>query len=274
MAVIGDLKYGPDFPHFDYVNPEAPRGGRIVTQLRAWALQPEPEDLQHAAHLRAARRRRGGDGADLRLADDRLVRRARQRLRLRGARGGDFRRPQGAPLLPAARGGVPRRHAASRPTTSPSRSRRCATRAIRTSRPSCRASRTSRSRTTDTLAVTLQAGHGAQPAAHGRGRADLLARLVGADAISRPPTARRRSAPAPTRSATFSFGSYIEFERRRRLVGGRPAGRCAAASTSTASATNITATAPRRSRPSRRATSPSARSSRRASGRRATTSRR
>jgi len=35
ISVFGDLKYGPDFPHFDYANPEAPIGGRIVTQSPA-----------------------------------------------------------------------------------------------------------------------------------------------------------------------------------------------------------------------------------------------
>ena len=29
MALHGDLKYGPDFPHFHYVNPEAPKGGSV-----------------------------------------------------------------------------------------------------------------------------------------------------------------------------------------------------------------------------------------------------
>jgi microcin C transport system substrate-binding protein len=32
LAVIGDLKYPPDFARFDYVNPNAPTGGRIITQ--------------------------------------------------------------------------------------------------------------------------------------------------------------------------------------------------------------------------------------------------
>lgn len=32
FAIHGDLKYGPDFTHFDYVNPDAPKGG-TVTQL-------------------------------------------------------------------------------------------------------------------------------------------------------------------------------------------------------------------------------------------------
>jgi microcin C transport system substrate-binding protein len=32
IVAFGELKYGPDFPHFDFVNPDAPKGGRIVTQ--------------------------------------------------------------------------------------------------------------------------------------------------------------------------------------------------------------------------------------------------
>src|SRR5438067_1980144 len=29
MLLYGDLKYGPDFKHFDYVNPNAPSGGTM-----------------------------------------------------------------------------------------------------------------------------------------------------------------------------------------------------------------------------------------------------
>src|ERR1700741_1065938 len=29
MSLFGDLKYGPDFQHFDYVNPDAPKGGTV-----------------------------------------------------------------------------------------------------------------------------------------------------------------------------------------------------------------------------------------------------
>lgn len=29
LSAFGDLKYGPDFEHFDYVNPEAPKGGSL-----------------------------------------------------------------------------------------------------------------------------------------------------------------------------------------------------------------------------------------------------
>lgn len=31
ISIFGDLKYGPDFKHFDYVNPEAPKGGEFST---------------------------------------------------------------------------------------------------------------------------------------------------------------------------------------------------------------------------------------------------
>ena len=34
MAMHGELKYGPDFTHFDYVNPQAPKGGEIRLSAR------------------------------------------------------------------------------------------------------------------------------------------------------------------------------------------------------------------------------------------------
>ena len=33
LSIFGDLKYGPDFKHFDYVNPKAPIGGEIALQI-------------------------------------------------------------------------------------------------------------------------------------------------------------------------------------------------------------------------------------------------
>src|ERR1700739_3240781 len=29
VSLFGDLKYGPDFQHFDYINPDAPKGGTV-----------------------------------------------------------------------------------------------------------------------------------------------------------------------------------------------------------------------------------------------------
>jgi microcin C transport system substrate-binding protein len=36
LSVFGDLKYPPDFKHFDYVNPDAPKGGTIRYQPPNW----------------------------------------------------------------------------------------------------------------------------------------------------------------------------------------------------------------------------------------------
>ena len=33
LAMFGDIKYGPDFKHFDYVNPDAPKGGTAVSAI-------------------------------------------------------------------------------------------------------------------------------------------------------------------------------------------------------------------------------------------------
>ncbi|MEA2794149.1 MAG: microcin transport system substrate-binding protein, partial [Bradyrhizobium sp.] len=37
LSIFGDLKYGPDFRHFDYVNPHAPKGGAFATQISSIA---------------------------------------------------------------------------------------------------------------------------------------------------------------------------------------------------------------------------------------------
>lgn len=37
LSVFGELKYPPDFKHFDYINPDAPKGGRINFQPPNWA---------------------------------------------------------------------------------------------------------------------------------------------------------------------------------------------------------------------------------------------
>jgi microcin C transport system substrate-binding protein len=37
LSIFGDLKYGPDFRHFDYVNPKAPKGGSFSSQISSTA---------------------------------------------------------------------------------------------------------------------------------------------------------------------------------------------------------------------------------------------
>ena len=38
MSAFGDLKYPPDFQHFDYVNPKAPKGGSGTTKTHPRAF--------------------------------------------------------------------------------------------------------------------------------------------------------------------------------------------------------------------------------------------
>ena len=42
MSIFGDLKYPRDFSHFDYVNPNAPKGGRIVMRPPNWFFNQNP----------------------------------------------------------------------------------------------------------------------------------------------------------------------------------------------------------------------------------------
>jgi microcin C transport system substrate-binding protein len=43
LSVFGDLKYAPDFPAFEYVNRQAPKGGRIVFTPPSWAFNQNPQ---------------------------------------------------------------------------------------------------------------------------------------------------------------------------------------------------------------------------------------
>ena len=38
LSIFGELKYEADFPHFDYINPDAPKGGRMNFSPPNWAL--------------------------------------------------------------------------------------------------------------------------------------------------------------------------------------------------------------------------------------------
>jgi len=42
MSIFGDLKYPPGFQYFDYVNPNAPKGGRIITTAPNWYFNQNP----------------------------------------------------------------------------------------------------------------------------------------------------------------------------------------------------------------------------------------
>ncbi|WP_299809139.1 extracellular solute-binding protein [uncultured Roseibium sp.] len=43
LSVFGDLKYGPGFTHFDYVNPNAPKGGTFSFTAPYWYFNQNPQ---------------------------------------------------------------------------------------------------------------------------------------------------------------------------------------------------------------------------------------
>ncbi|MBO0663201.1 extracellular solute-binding protein [Jiella sp. MQZ9-1] len=42
LSAFGDLKYPPDFPHFDYASPEAPSGGQFNFSVPNWGFNQSP----------------------------------------------------------------------------------------------------------------------------------------------------------------------------------------------------------------------------------------
>jgi len=43
LSTFGDLKYGPDFARFDWVEPAAPKGGRLITVPATWSTNQNPQ---------------------------------------------------------------------------------------------------------------------------------------------------------------------------------------------------------------------------------------
>jgi len=43
LSIFGDLKYPPGFSRFDYVNPDAPKGGRLARVPSSWAYNQNPQ---------------------------------------------------------------------------------------------------------------------------------------------------------------------------------------------------------------------------------------
>jgi len=42
LSAFGELKYPPDFTHFDYANPDAPVGGTFAFSPSNWAFNQNP----------------------------------------------------------------------------------------------------------------------------------------------------------------------------------------------------------------------------------------
>ena len=43
LSVFGDLNYASDFSHFNYVNPDAPKGGELRFSAPSWSYNQNPQ---------------------------------------------------------------------------------------------------------------------------------------------------------------------------------------------------------------------------------------
>ena len=97
LTLFEDVKYPPDFKHFDYVNPAAPKGGRVRFGIVGSFDNLNPYTFKGEA---------GECGAE-RCAAGLRPRRAIDRIRPRGERRVAPGGPLHGGLSPAARGALP-----------------------------------------------------------------------------------------------------------------------------------------------------------------------
>ena len=103
LSLFGDLKYGPDSAHFDYVEPNAPKGGTLHLATVGTFSTLNPFTLKGVS--------RGGRGLPLREPARRRGGRAGRGIRADRRRGRARPRPAVCALPPAARGALARWHA-------------------------------------------------------------------------------------------------------------------------------------------------------------------
>ena len=185
LSAFGDLAYPPDFHHFRYVDPRAPKGGTFsqigpnrqfnqnfltFNSLNSYILKGDAAQGMELTF--ATLMARSGDEPDAMygLAAAK-VRRSADGLTLR--------------VLHAARSQIPRRHAAHRGTMSRSRSTSSRKKAIRSSPSRCAISSAPKPTATRASVVDLRAEARARRAAVRRRPADLLARLLRDEAVRR-----------------------------------------------------------------------------------------
>ena len=252
MSAFGDLKYPADFKHFDYVDPNAPKGGTFSHIGPTRAFNQNLPDLQFAQHLHPQGRRRAGHGAHLCEPDGARGRRAGLPCTGSPRARCDFARRAHLSLSAAAGGQVPRRQQAHRPR------RRILAEDPEGQGPSDHSAIAARFRRRGGgrrrhrgRAVCAEARHAtcrcSSPALPIFSRAYYSTR-----AVRRDHARRRRSAAAPTRSGASSPAASSNTSGSR--TGGAPICRSRADRTiSTSCATSSTATAmsPSRASPPR-----------------------
>ncbi len=259
LSAFGDLAYQPDFQHFDYVNPDAPKGGTF--SLIGWGGVTTFDSLNNYILK--------GDAAQgLELLFDTLMTRAADEpdavygLVASSAEVADDGMSVTFKLRPEAKfsDGSPLTaddvvfsfealKTKGHPIFAQTLARRGEGRGARSAH----------------RALQLQRLAYPRSAAHRGGPADLLQGLLRDATTSPRRRSSRRSARAPIRSATSSRAAPSPIVAIR-TIGPRTCRSIAGAGTSTRSASNISATAPPAWRPSRPGPTISARSSPRRSG--------
>ena len=213
MSAFGDLKYPADFKHFDYVNPDAPKGG-IFSQVGS-TRQFNQNFLTFNSLNGFILKGDGAQGMELTFASLMVARRRRARRDVRlaaravriSADGLTYR------FLMRPEAQVPRRHAAHRARCRLLAATCSRTRATRSSSSCCATLQAPRRPTTRPWSCALR-----------RNAARDVPLFVAALPIfsrayysTRPfdeiDARRRRSAAAPTRSDASTPGSFIEYER-------------------------------------------------------------
>ena len=106
LALLGEPKYGSDFKYFDWVNPNAPKGGELHVSADRQFRHLQSVFLQGRAGRRRGRAVRDPDGAEPERAGYRI--RASRRIRRHS------RRQELGRLQPAARGALPGRQTGHR----------------------------------------------------------------------------------------------------------------------------------------------------------------
>ena len=250
IAMHGDLKYGPDFKHFDYVNPAAPKGGALKQSAVGTFDSFNPFIIKGNPAA--------GIGRHLRHAADVVGRRAVQRVRPAGR---DDRDAGGSLLgdLHAAPGGaLARRQAGHRRRRDLDASRRCAAKGKPFYRGYYAQRRQGREdRRAHACKFTFKPGENRELPLI-LGQLAVLPKHYWAGArLRRRRRSSRRSAAAPYKVDSFEAGRCVTYGACR-LLGQGPAGERRAQQLRRHRATTTIATTPSRSRPSRPASTTSA----------------
>ena len=206
------------------MNVDAPRGGRIVTQLPQWHYNQNPQTFNTLNMYVLRGDGAAGMGLTFATPDGGVHRRARQRLWPRREGSGDLRRPQGDCASSCARKPPSMTARRSRPRTWRSRSRCCATRGIPNIAADLRGIGDIGVEDEHTLARHAETATRRGACRYGGGGCRSSRAPGGRDRDFEASLSEAPLGSGPYKVGDLSFGSYIEFERVADWWARRPAG--------------------------------------------------